>query len=69
MITASQRRSWENLTDVLPLAEVAQSPDSKAAYARLHDLNPTIPADEIVTIPSRWTMCPASLPVRFTGTS
>jgi cytochrome P450 len=33
---------------------------------RLHDVTLAIPADEVMLLPSPWTRCPASLPVRFT---
>jgi cytochrome P450 len=36
------------------------------ALHRLHDVTLAIPAEEIVLMPSPWTRCPASLPVRFT---
>jgi cytochrome P450 len=35
------------------------------ALHRLHDLKLTIPADEVMLMPSPWTRSPASLPVRF----
>ncbi|MFD2420945.1 cytochrome P450 [Amycolatopsis pigmentata] len=41
----------------------------ETVLTRLHDLRLTIPAGEITTMPSAWTMCPAGLPVRFTGFS
>lgn len=37
------------------------------ALSDLHDLTLTIPAQEIALLPSPWTRCPASLPVRFTA--
>jgi cytochrome P450 len=36
------------------------------ALHRLHDISLAIPADEVMLLPSPWTRCPASLPVRFT---
>ncbi len=36
------------------------------ALHRLHDVSLAIPADEVMLLPSPWTRCPASLPVRFT---
>lgn len=36
------------------------------ALHRLHDVTLAIPADEVMLLPSPWTRCPASLPVRFT---
>jgi cytochrome P450 len=39
----------------------------ETVLTRLHDLKVTIPAEDIVTMPSMWTVCPARLPVRFTG--
>lgn len=36
------------------------------ALHQLHDVELAIPADEIALLPSPWTRCPASLPVRFT---
>ena len=36
------------------------------ALHHLHDISLTIPAEEIALLPSPWTRCPASLPVRFT---
>ena len=36
------------------------------ALHQLHDVTLSIPADEIQLLPSPWTRCPASLPVRFT---
>lgn len=36
------------------------------ALRRLHDVTLAIPADEVMLLPSPWTRCPASLPVRFT---
>jgi cytochrome P450 len=39
----------------------------ETVLTRLHDLKVTIPAEDIVTMPSMWTVCPAKLPVRFTG--
>ncbi|MFD2420947.1 cytochrome P450 [Amycolatopsis pigmentata] len=36
---------------------------------RLHDLRLAVPADELIAMPSLWAMCPAGLPVRFTGFS
>jgi cytochrome P450 len=36
------------------------------ALHRLHDVTLAIPPDEIALLPSPWTRCPASLPVRFT---
>ncbi|MGB3438040.1 MAG: cytochrome P450 [Actinophytocola sp.] len=36
------------------------------ALHRLHDVSLAIPADEVLLLPSPWTRCPASLPVRFT---
>lgn len=36
------------------------------ALHRLHDVQLAIPADEVMLLPSPWTRCPASLPVRFT---
>lgn len=41
----------------------------ETVLTRLHDLRLTVPVEEITTMPSIWTMCPASLPVRFTGFS
>jgi cytochrome P450 len=38
----------------------------ETALHRLHDVALAVPADEIVLMPSPWTRCPASLPVRFT---
>ncbi|MEV5544196.1 cytochrome P450 [Saccharopolyspora shandongensis] len=38
----------------------------ETALHRLHDLVLDIPADQITLLPSPWTRCPASLPVRFT---
>ncbi len=39
------------------------------ALHRLHDVTLALPADEVMLLPSPWTRCPASLPVRFTPTS
>jgi cytochrome P450 len=36
------------------------------ALHRLHDVSLAIPADEVMLLPSPWTRCPATLPVRFT---
>ncbi|HEY0448421.1 cytochrome P450 [Actinophytocola sp.] len=36
------------------------------ALHRLHDVTLALPADEVMLLPSPWTRCPASLPVRFT---
>ncbi|MDQ3790213.1 MAG: cytochrome P450 [Actinomycetota bacterium] len=36
------------------------------ALHRLHDVSLAIPADDVKLLPSPWTRCPASLPVRFT---
>jgi cytochrome P450 len=38
------------------------------ALHRLHDISLAIPDDEVALLPSPWTRCPASLPVRFTPT-
>jgi hypothetical protein len=36
------------------------------ALHHLHELTLAIPPDEVKLLPSPWTRCPASLPVRFT---
>ncbi|MFD2420946.1 cytochrome P450 [Amycolatopsis pigmentata] len=41
----------------------------ETVLTRLHDLRLAVPAEEISTAPSISTVCPAGLPVRFTGFS
>jgi cytochrome P450 len=41
----------------------------ETVLTRLHDLRLAVPVDELDMMPSIWTMCPAGLPVNFTGLS
>jgi len=52
----------------VPARIIAKSAVESALHL-LPDIHLTVPAEEIVLIPSPWNRCPASLPVAFTPTT